>query len=73
VLVACGSVNWNWPGEISVRPVREVQLLNGWAQAWTAALLALRERGTTVWDFTAKTRVRDHFQRLKAQMLPDSP
>ena len=45
----------------------------GRTQAWTAALLALRERGTTVWDFTAKTRVRDHFQRLKAQMLPDSP
>ncbi|HOX57938.1 MAG TPA: hypothetical protein P5205_13235 [Candidatus Paceibacterota bacterium] len=46
---------------------------SGWAQAWSAALLALREQHTTVWEFTAKTRVRDHFERLKAQMLPDSP
>jgi hypothetical protein len=48
-------------------------LESGWAQAWTAAVLALREQHTTVWDFTAKTRIRDHFPHLKAQMLPDSP
>jgi len=42
-------------------------------EAWTAALLALREQGTTVWDFTARTRVRDSFPKLKAQMLPDGP
>ena len=45
----------------------------GWAQAWTAAILALREQRTTVWDVTAGTRVGDHFAALKAQMLPDSP
>jgi len=28
-VVACGSVNWNWPGEISVTPRGAVQLLNG--------------------------------------------
>jgi hypothetical protein len=48
-------------------------LESGWAQAWTAAVLALREQHTTVWVFTAKTRVRDHFASLKAQMLPDRP
>jgi hypothetical protein len=48
-------------------------LESGWAQAWTAAVLALREQHTTVWDYTAKTRVADHFAALKAQMLPDSP
>jgi len=42
---------------------------SGWGQAWTAAVLALREQGTTVWDFTAKSRVRDHFPKLRAQML----
>ena len=44
---------------------------SGWGQAWTATLLALREQGTTVWDFTSRTRVRDCFPELKAQMLPD--
>jgi hypothetical protein len=44
---------------------------SGWGQAWTAALLALREQKTTVWEFTAKSRVRDYFPKLRAQMLPD--
>jgi hypothetical protein len=44
---------------------------SGWGQAWTAAVLALREQKTTVWDFTAKSRVRDYFPKLRAQMLPD--
>jgi hypothetical protein len=44
---------------------------SGWGQAWTAAVLALREQKTTVWDFTAKTRVRDYFPKLRVQMLPD--
>ena len=46
---------------------------SGWGQAWTAAVLALRQQGTTVWNFTAKTRVRDYFSKLRAQMLPDGP
>jgi hypothetical protein len=44
---------------------------SGWGQAWTAALLALREQKTTVWDFTAKSRIREYFPKLRAQMLPD--
>ena len=44
---------------------------SGWGQAWTAAILALREQQTTVWDFTANSRVRDYFPKLRAQMLPD--
>ena len=31
----------------------------------------VREQGTTVWDFTAKSRIREYFPRLRAQMLPD--
>jgi hypothetical protein len=34
----------------------------GWAQAWTAAILALREKNTTVWELTSQSRVRDHFE-----------
>jgi len=44
---------------------------SGWGQAWTAALLALREQRASVWDFTAKTRVGEHFEPVKGQMLPD--
>ena len=43
-------------------------LESGWGQAWTAATLGLREQGTTLWDFTARSRVRDHFGELKAQL-----
>ena len=48
-------------------------LESGWAQAWSAAILALRERRTTIWDFTASTRVKHFFPQLKAQMLPGEP
>ena len=44
---------------------------SGWGQAWTAALLALREQNTTVWDFTARSHVRDYFPKLRDQMLPN--
>ena len=48
-------------------------LKSGWGQAWNATALALREQRTTIWDFTANSRVRDYFQELMSQMLPDSP
>jgi len=41
---------------------------SGWGQAWTAALLALREQRTTLWDFTSASRVRDHLQTLRTQL-----
>ncbi len=46
---------------------------SGWGQAWTAAILALREQKTTVWHVTANSRVRNYFPKLRAQMLPDEP
>ena len=46
-------------------------LESGWAQAWTAAILALREQRTTVWDFTAGSHLRDHYRRLKTQLALD--
>ena len=45
----------------------------GWGQAWIPAVLALRERKTTFWDFTENSRVRDHFEKLKAQMEIENP
>jgi hypothetical protein len=41
---------------------------SGWAQAWTAAMLALREQRTTVWDFTASSHAGDHFKKLRTQL-----
>ena len=43
-------------------------LESGWGQAWTAAVLALREQRTTVWDYTARSHARDSFPGLKAQL-----
>jgi len=42
---------------------------SGWGQAWTAAVLALRELHTTFWDFTAGSRVAESFDGLRKQML----
>jgi hypothetical protein len=43
-------------------------LESGWGQAWTAAVLALREKRTTVWEFTARSGVREHFEKTKSQL-----
>ena len=43
-------------------------LESGWGQALTAAVLGLREKRTTVWEFTAKSRVRQYFEELKSQL-----
>src|SRR5205085_9861472 len=40
----------------------------GWAQAWTAAVLALRQRNTTFWDFTATSHVKDQLDRARAEL-----
>ena len=41
---------------------------SGWGQAWTAAVLALREQRATVWDYTADSHAHDYFRTLKAQL-----
>src|SRR6185436_8675596 len=40
----------------------------GWAQAWTAATLALRQRHTSFWDFTATSKVKDQFHQARAEL-----
>jgi hypothetical protein len=40
----------------------------GWAQAWTAATLALREKKTTMWDLTANSRIQEHFEKTRVVM-----
>ena len=42
----------------------------GWGQAWAAAVLALREKQTSVWETISASHVQDHFQKLKEELLP---
>ena len=41
---------------------------SGWGQAWTAAVLGLRQKGTTFWDLTANPRIKALLPAVEAQM-----
>jgi len=44
----------------------------GWGQAWTAAVLALRERRTTVWELTSGSEIEEHFDSARNELqIPD--
>ena len=45
---------------------------SGWTQAWIAAVLALRQRATSLWNLTSGSRVGRHFDTLLPLMLPKS-
>lgn len=40
----------------------------GWAQAWTAGVLALRDRKATIWELTAHTRINEKMPLVCEQM-----
>jgi hypothetical protein len=42
----------------------------GWTQSWITAVFALRIKGTTLWDVTRGSDMREHWGPLKAQYLP---
>jgi hypothetical protein len=42
----------------------------GWGQAWTAGVLGLREKHTTLWDMISQVHIEKEFARLKDLMLP---
>jgi hypothetical protein len=44
----------------------------GWCQPWIAGTLALRCRGTSLWDLVAKVDLRETFDRLRSEMVPDA-
>lgn len=41
---------------------------SGWGQAWIAAVLALRQTATNLWDRTAQSRIGDQMERVQAEM-----
>ena len=40
----------------------------GWAQAWGAAMMGLRERKTTLWELTSSSRIADHMEEVQKAM-----
>ena len=43
----------------------------GWTQAWIPTVLAMREINTSLWDLSKHSRVKDRFELIRKQMLPD--
>jgi hypothetical protein len=43
---------------------------SGWTQSWIVAVLALRKLRVSLWDFTAKSNIRQHLPELLPLMLP---
>jgi len=46
---------------------------SGWTQGWITTVLALREMNTSVWDLTRESQVAVGFEKMRRQMIPDSP
>jgi len=42
----------------------------GWTQSWITVVLALRLKGTTLWDITRGSDIKKHWTALSAQHLP---
>lgn len=40
----------------------------GWAQAWTAVVLGLRQKGVSMWDMTSGSRIVEKWDVVRAQM-----
>jgi hypothetical protein len=43
----------------------------GWTQAWIPTVLTLREIDTSLWDLSKRSRIKDRFEQIRKQMLPD--
>jgi len=44
---------------------------SGWTQGWIAAVLAMRQMDTSLWELTENSKIERHFDRLRRQMIPD--
>ena len=44
----------------------------GWTQAWITSMLALRQLGTSFWDFTNGSKIATKFDVIRREMLPDT-
>ena len=44
---------------------------SGWTQGWITAVLAMRQRKTSLWDLTRDSKIERHHARLRKQMIPE--
>ena len=44
---------------------------SGWTQGWITAVLAMRQKKTSLWDLTHDSKIERHHARLRKQMIPD--
>ena len=44
----------------------------GWTQAWIVTMQMMDELNTTIWDFTANSKIGHYFEKYKQMMLPES-
>ncbi|NIA28585.1 MAG: hypothetical protein GWP06_01570 [Actinobacteria bacterium] len=42
----------------------------GWTQGWIASMLMMYELNSNVWDFSADSKIADHFEMYREKMLP---
>ncbi|MBN2293474.1 MAG: ThuA domain-containing protein [Pirellulales bacterium] len=55
-----GDAGWGvWTNEI------------GWTHSWITATLALRQMKTSLWEYSADSKIKRHFDKWRRQMLPD--
>jgi hypothetical protein len=45
----------------------------GWGPAWSGIVLGLRQRGTSLWDLTATSRIMVHLDEVKRLMAENTP
>jgi hypothetical protein len=45
---------------------------SGWGPAWTACVLGLRQRGSTLWEVTARSRIAEQLPLVQKQMSANS-
>jgi len=43
----------------------------GWTQAWIPTVLAMRELDKNLWDISENSKISDHFDSIRKQMIPD--
>lgn len=42
----------------------------GWTQGWVPTVLTLRELNLNLWDLTRNSRIAQHWEKIRAEMLP---
>ena len=43
---------------------------SGWTTGWITSVLAMREMNTSLWELTAKSRMKEHHKKHREAMLP---